>query len=67
MEEEVRLSRRYGWVLSLLGLIASIVLYVWWAASYDAWTDVGLYSIVITLGGISASALFLFSIKDEDQ
>lgn len=67
MEEEVKLSGKFGWVLSLLGLIASIVLYVWWAASYDAWTDVGLYSIVITLGGVSASALFLFSIKDEDQ
>jgi hypothetical protein len=67
MEEEVKLSRRYGMVLSLLGVIFSIGLYLYWAASYDAWTDLGLYSIVISLGGISASALFLFSIKDEDQ
>jgi hypothetical protein len=67
MEEEVKLSRKYGMVLSLLGLIFSIGLYLFWASSYDAWTDVGLYSVVIILGGMSASALFLFSIKDEDQ
>ena len=35
--------------LSLLLLITGLALYLTWAAMYDAWFDIGLYSVCILM------------------
>ena len=40
---------RWLWYLSLLLLGIGIIFYISWGFLYDAWTDVGLYSITAPL------------------
>lgn len=54
-------------LIFLLIFLAGALLYLVWAALYNAWTDIGLYSISIVLVGTGLSGLFLTSVKDEDS
>ncbi|MCD6370716.1 MAG: hypothetical protein J7L63_04405 [Thermoplasmata archaeon] len=36
---------RWLWYLSLVLLAIGVIFYISWAFLYDAWTDIGLYSI----------------------
>ena len=54
----------FSWILLLLG----VLIYLSWAFLYDAWTDIGLYSIssVIIAFGILGILLAIVK-KDENQ
>lgn len=64
MKQEVALPRIYKLVFSFLVLIGGLALYIFWAASYDAWTDIGLYSVVIILIGFGLVGIFLYTRKE---
>ena len=64
MEEEVELPKRIKLIFSFLVLIAGLALYIYWAASYDAWLDIGLYSISVPIIGFGLVGIFLFTRKD---
>jgi len=36
-------------VIALLILIAGIIFYIGWSLHYDAWTNIGVYSLTIVL------------------
>jgi hypothetical protein len=46
----------------LLLFLGGIALYLLWAIVYDAWLDVGLYSIVVLMVGFGAVGYLLYSI-----
>ncbi len=55
------------WVFSWIILVIGVLIYFSWAFLYDAWTDIGLYSITVTLVvfGILGILLSIFK-KEED-
>ena len=70
MEKEVELPKKYKLIFSFLVLIAGLSLYIYWAASYDAWTDIGLYALSAPIIGFGLVGIFLFTRKEveiEDQ
>lgn len=36
-------------IVSLMMLIAGIIFYLFWSLHYDAWTDIGVYTVTIPL------------------
>ncbi len=52
----------FSWILIILGLI----IYFSWALLYDAWTDVGLYSITAVLLTFGVLGALLAVVKKED-
>ncbi len=55
------------WIFSWILIIVGLIIYFSWAFLYDAWTDVGLYSIsavMIAFGVLGA--LLAFVKKEED-
>ncbi len=54
----------FSWILLLLG----VIVYFSWAFMYDAWTDIGLYSISAVLIAFGVLGILLAWVKkDEDQ
>ena len=47
----MNLKIKFQWktILAILALVAGIVLYVGWSAYYNAWTDIGVYSLAALL------------------
>ena len=64
MEQEVKLPNVYKLAFSFLVLIAGLVLYIGWAAMYDAWTDIGLYSTSVPMIAFGLVGIFLFTRKE---
>ena len=52
----------FSWILIILGLI----IYFSWAFLYDAWTDIGLYSITVVLLTFGVLGALLAVVKKED-
>jgi len=52
----------FSWILIILGLI----IYFSWAFMYDAWTDVGLYSITVVMLTFGVLGALLAVVKKED-
>jgi len=67
MEKEVELPQKYKLIFSFLVLIAGIGLYLYWAASYDAWTDIGLYAVAAPIIGFGLVGIFLFTRKEVEE
>jgi hypothetical protein len=67
MEKEVELPNKIKVIFALLVLIAGLVLYIGWAAMYNAWTDVGLYATSIPLIGFGLVGIFLFTRKEPEE
>lgn len=67
MEKEVELPKRIKLLFSFLVLIAGLGLYLYWAASYNAWTDIGLYSISVPIIGFGLVGVFLFTRKEIEE
>lgn len=51
----------------VLLLVAGILLYLGWGLMFGAWSDVGLYSVVVLLVGFGLVGTILYSIKDEEE
>ncbi|UCF07521.1 MAG: hypothetical protein JSW28_07690 [Thermoplasmata archaeon] len=64
MEQEVELPSIFKLIFSVLVLIAGVALYIFWAASYNAWTDIGLYSVCIIVIGFGVAGIFLSTRKE---
>jgi hypothetical protein len=67
MEKEVELPKKFKLMFSFLVLIAGLLLYLYWAASYDAWTDIGLYAISAPVIGFGLVGIFLYTRKDVEE
>jgi len=67
MENEVELPKIYKLIFSFLVLIAGIGTYLFWAASYDAWTDIGLYAVSVPVIGFGLAGIFLFTRKEVEE
>lgn len=46
-------------ILSLVLLVLGIAFWVWMGTTYDNWTDVGVYSIGVTLVGFGLVGTFV--------
>ena len=46
-------------------LVAGVLLYLLWSVYYNAWLDIGLYSIVILLVGFGLVGYLLYRIAPE--
>jgi len=46
----------------LLLLVAGVILYLLWSIIYDAWLDIGLYSVVVLLVGFGLVGYLLYRI-----
>ena len=53
-------------VISLLFLIVGIIFYIGWSLYYDAWTDIGVYSLTILFVAFGVLGLLL-SIHQEGE
>jgi hypothetical protein len=67
MEKEVELPKKFKLLFSFLVLIAGLGLYIYWAASYDAWTDIGLYAVIAPVIGFGLVGIFLFTRKEVEE
>ncbi|UCE75092.1 MAG: hypothetical protein JSV56_05150 [Methanomassiliicoccales archaeon] len=67
MEKEVELPNKYKLIFAILVLLAGVILYVSWAAAYDAWTDIGLYAISAPIIGFGLVSVFLFTRKEVEE
>ena len=71
MEQQVELPKAYKLLFSILVFIAGMGLYLYWASTYDAWVDIGLYSISVPIILFGAVGIFLFTrkevVEEEDQ
>ncbi len=52
------------WILSLLLIAIGVVFYVSWGFLYDAWTDIGLYSVCAPLIVFGILGAMLSRIED---
>ncbi|MEM2935012.1 MAG: hypothetical protein QXF32_01430 [Candidatus Thermoplasmatota archaeon] len=50
-------------ILCLLVIIAGIAFYLLWNLKYNAWTDIGIYSITIFFVGFGVFGLLYSAIK----
>ena len=64
MEKEVEMPKSAKLVFAVLVLLAGIFLYLFWAVSYDAWTDIGLYAISAPIIAFGLAGIFLFTRKE---
>jgi len=53
-------------IVSLVMLIAGIIFYIGWSLHYDAWTNIGVYSLTITFVAFGVLGLLL-SMHLEDE
>jgi hypothetical protein len=67
MEQEVEMPNSWKILFSILVLVAGLILYIGWAAMYNAWTDVGLYATSIPIIGFGLAGLFLFTRKEPEE
>lgn len=67
MEKEVELPVIFKLIFSFLVLIGGLALYIYWAASYDAWTDIGLYAISVPVILFGLAGIFLFTRKEPEE
>ena len=67
MEQEVEMPRTFKLVMAILVLIAGLGLYLYWAASYNAWTDIGLYAISVPVILFGLAGIFLFTRKEPEE
>jgi hypothetical protein len=67
MEKEVELPKKFKLIFSFLVLIAGIGTYLYWAASYDAWADIGLYALIAPVIGFGLVGIFLFTRKEVEE
>ncbi len=54
---------RWLWYLSLLLLAIGVIFYFSWALLYDAWADIGLYSITATIIVFSVLGMLLSRVQ----
>jgi hypothetical protein len=64
MEKDVELPRKFKLLFSFLVLLSGLLLYLSWASLYNAWTDIGLYSISVPIIGFGLAGIFLFTRKE---
>ena len=67
MEQEVEMPRTFKLVMAILVLFAGLALYLYWAASYNAWTDIGLYAISVPVILFGLAGIFLFTRKEPEE
>ena len=51
------------WILSWLLIAVGLVFYFSWAFLYDAWTDIGLYSVTVVLLAFGILGAFLAKLQ----
>ncbi len=54
------------WIFSWILIILGAIIYFSWGFLYDAWTDIGLYSISVVLIGFGVLGAMLAYVKKED-
>lgn len=54
-------------IVSLLVLLAGILFYIYWGATYGVWADIGIYSItiILVLFGLFGTLLSLLEAEEE--
>lgn len=67
MEQDVELPVIFKLIFSFLVLIAGLALYFYWAASYNAWADIGLYAISVPVMLFGLVGIFLFTRKEPEE
>ena len=67
MEKDVELPNKIKIIGALVVLFAGLLLYIGWAAMYNAWTDVGLYATSIPIIGFGLAGIFLFTRKEPEE
>jgi hypothetical protein len=67
MEQEVEMPNSWKILFSILVLVAGLILYIGWAAMYNAWTDVGLYATSVPIIAFGLAGLFLFTRKEPEE
>ena len=67
MEKEVELPNKIKIIGALVVLFAGLILYIGWAAMYNAWTDVGLYATSIPIIGFGLAGILLFTRKEPEE
>ncbi len=58
---------RVIWILSWILVAIGAVFYFAWGFLYDVWTDIGQYSLTVTLIGFGLLGALLAKYKDENQ
>ncbi len=48
-------------------LVFAIAFYFIWSAMYGTWTDLAIYAVTITLGGLGLVGTLLYTIRDEEE
>ncbi len=55
------------WIFSWILIIVGLIIYFSWAFLYDAWTDVGLYSISAVMIAFGVLGALLALVKKEED
>ncbi len=67
MQKDVELPKIFKLIFSFLVLIAGLGTYLYWAASYDAWTDIGIYAVSVPVICFGLVGIYLFTRKDIEE
>ncbi len=54
------------WIFSWILIIIGLIIYFSWALMYDAWTDVGLYSITVTMLTFGVLGVILAKVEKKE-
>ncbi len=55
------------WIFSWILIIVGLIIYFSWAFLYDAWTDIGLYSISAVMIAFGVLGALLALVKKEED
>ncbi len=54
------------WIFSWILIIIGLIIYFSWAFMYNAWTDVGLYSITVTMLTFGVLGVILAKVEKKE-
>ncbi len=63
---ETALSRKLIFFFYLAVFLFGIIFYISWSASYDTWTDIGVYSVTVIAVGFGLLGMLLHSPKRDE-
>ncbi len=58
---------RVIWIISWILIAIGAIFYFAWGLLYDVWTDIGLYSLSVTLIGFGILGVILAKVKKEES
>lgn len=54
-------------VFYMVLLAFAIGFYFIWSAMYDAWTDLAVYTVTVTCGGLGLVGTLLYTIREKEE